>query len=234
MAKQKVCAVVGVGPGNGESLARRFSKDGYAVALLARSLDFTKKLADELPNARAYACDVAEVESVKTAFAAIAKDLGEVDVLLYNAGSGVFGDFDSVSADDLENSWKVNTLGLFLVAKEVVPAMKAKKSGAIVVTGATATRRGVPRTVAFAQAKGAQRLLCESLARQFWPHGIHVALIVLDGMVDLPRTREFMKDKPDEFFVKPDSVADLAAMLVAQDRSAWTFEAEARPFGENW
>lgn len=160
--------------------------------------------------------------------------MGEAQVVAYNAGSGVFGALDDLSVDDFEASWQVNALGLFLVAKEVVPAMKVAGSGAIVVTGATASRRGVARTTAFAPAKAAQRSLCEALARQLGPHSIHVALIIVDGVVDLPRTRAYMKDKPDEFFVKPSCVADLASSLVRQDKSAWTFEAEARPFGETW
>lgn len=234
MNDKKVCAVVGVGPGNGAALARRFSDDGYAVALLARSTDTTAELVETLADSRAFECDVADAESVARAFAAIRSEMGEVAVLVFNAGSGVFGTLDEVTAADFESAWRVNALGLFLTAKEVVPAMKAAGSGAIVVIGATASRRGVPRTTAFAPAKAAQRSLCEALARQLGPSGIHVALIVIDGVVDLPRTRAAMSDKPDEFFVKPSGVADLAATLVGQDRSAWTFEAEARPFGERW
>lgn len=234
MTKKKVCAVVGVGPGNGAALARRFAEDGYAVALLARSAATSSDLARELPDARAFECDVGDAGSVARAFASIRGELGEVDVVVFNAGSGVFGALDDVTAADFESAWRVNALGLFLVAKEVVPAMKAAHSGAIVVIGATASRRGVPRTTAFAPAKAAQRSLCEALARQLGPEGIHVALIIVDGVVDLPRTREWMKGKPDDFFVKPSGVAELASSLVRQDRSAWTFEAEARPFGESW
>ncbi|AKU92662.1 SDR family NAD(P)-dependent oxidoreductase [Vulgatibacter incomptus] len=232
--KKKVCVVVGVGPGNGAALAHRFAKDGYAVALLARSSATSSKLASELPDARAFACDVSDAGSVARAFASIRDEMGEVDVVAYNAGSGVFGTLDDVTGADFEASWRVNSLGLLLVAKEVAPAMKAAKSGAIIVTGATASRRGVARTTAFAPAKAAQRSLCESLARQLGPHGIHVGLIIVDGVVDMPRTREWMKDKPDEFFIQPSGVAELASFLVRQDRSAWTFEAEARPFGESW
>lgn len=235
MAKtKKVCVVVGVGPGNGTALARRFSKDGYRVALLARTTKLSEELAAELQDAQAVACDVSDAASVQRAFATIRADLGEVDVVVFNAGSGVFGALDDVTAQDLEAAWRVNALGLFLVAKEVVPAMRQKEAGAIVVIGATASRRGVPRTTAFAPAKAAQKSLCEALARQLGPLGIHVSLIVVDGVVDLPRTREWMKDKPDEFFVQPSGVADLASFLVRQDRSAWTFEAEVRPFGETW
>ncbi|SJM63243.1 Short-chain dehydrogenase, associated with 2-hydroxychromene-2-carboxylate isomerase family protein [Brevundimonas diminuta 3F5N] len=232
--KKKVCAVIGVGPGNGAALARRFAADGYALALMARSTKNTEALAEELADARSFACDVGDAASVAGAFAAVRAEMGEVDVVVFNAGSGVFGALDDVSAADFEASWRVNSLGLFLVAKEVTPAMKAAGEGAIIVIGATASRRGTARTTAFAPAKAAQRSLCEALARQLGPDGIHVALIILDGVVDLPRTREVMKDKSDDFFIKPSGVADLASMLVRQDRSAWTFEAEARPFGETW
>lgn len=232
--KKKVCAVIGVGPGNGAALARRFAADGYALALMARSTKNTEALAEELADARFFACDVGDAASVAGAFAAVRAEMGEVDVVVFNAGSGVFGALDDVSAADFEASWRVNSLGLFLVTKEVTPAMKAAGEGAIIVIGATASRRGTARTTAFAPAKAAQRSLCEALARQLGPDGIHVALIILDGVVDLPRTREVMKDKSDDFFIKPSGVADLASMLVRQDRSAWTFEAEARPFGETW
>lgn len=232
--KKKVCAVIGVGPGNGAALARRFAADGYALALMARSKKNTEALAEELADARSFACDVGDAASVADAFAAVRAEMGEVDVVVFNAGSGVFGALDDVSAADFEASWRVNSLGLFLVVKEVTPAMKAAGEGAIIVIGATASRRGTARTTAFAPAKAAQRSLCEALARQLGLDGIHVALIILDGVVDLPRTREVMKDKSDDFFIKPSGVADLASMLVRQDRSAWTFEAEARPFGETW
>ena len=233
-ARKKVCVVVGVGPGNGASLARRFAADGYSVALLARGTGISTTLANELPQARAYACDVSDGDAIARTFASVREELGEVDVVVYNAGSGVWGTMDDITPADFEASWRVNALGLFCVAKEVVPAMKKRGEGALIVIGATASRRGVPRTTAFAPAKAAQKSLCESLARQLGPLGIHVALIVVDGIVDLPRTREYMKGKPDEFFIKPDAVADLASFLVRQDRSAWSFEVEARPFGESW
>lgn len=236
--ERPVCVVVGVGPGNGAAFARRFCRDGYAVALLARDEAHTAPLARELPEARAYACDAGDPASIARAFAAIRDELGAPRVVVYNAGTGVFGSFDDVTAADLEAAWRVNTLGLFAVAKEVVPGMTADggaaAGGAIVIVGATASRRGGAKTAAFAQAKAAQRALAESLARHLWPKGVHVALIVIDGVVDLPRTRARLPDKPDAFFVAPDDVAATAAFLAAQPRSAWTFELEARPFGEAW
>ena len=229
-----VCAVVGVGEGNGAALARAFAGAGMAVALLARHTDFTSKLADELPDARAYACDATDPVSVVDAFDGIRAELGDPLTLVYNAGSGVWGDVESISLEEFESAWRINAYGALAASQQVIPAMKAAGAGAIIFIGATASRRGGPRTAAFAPAKAAQRSLAESMARSLWPHGIHVALIVIDAVVDLPRTRQNLPDKPDSFFLKPDGMAASAVWLAQQPRSAWTFEIEVRPFGENW
>jgi NAD(P)-dependent dehydrogenase (short-subunit alcohol dehydrogenase family) len=226
--------VAGVGPGNGAALARRFADGGYQVALLARGTEFSSELAEELETARAFACDVGDPAAVKATFARIRDDLGDPGVLLYNAGSGVWGDAEEITLDAFEASWRINTLGALACAREVLPGMRKRHGGAIVFVGATASRRGGAKTAAFAPAKAAQRSLAESLARRYWPEGIHVALMILDGVVDLERTRERMPDKPESFFIKPDDVASTAWWLTRQPRSAWSFEVEARPFGETW
>ena len=235
MTRLPVCAVVGVGPGLGAAYARRFHQSGYAVALLARGDRFTAELAAEFgESARAFQCDVASEAAVNSTFSKIHADLGAVDVLVYNAGSGVWGTIETVGADAFEQSWRINTLGLFLASRAVIPAMKSRARGAVVVTGATASRRGAPFTAAFAPAKAAQRSLAEAMAKQLWPLGIHVSLIIIDGVVDLPGTRARMPDKPGSFFVAPDDVAATALWLVQQPASAWSFEVEARPFAEKW
>lgn len=229
-----VCVVVGVGPGNGAAMARRFVEEDYVVALLARNKEFTGSLAKEFPDAHAFECDVADLTSVNDAFAKVRKELGEIDVLIYNAGSGSWGNIEEITPEMFENAWRVNALGLLLTTKQVIPEMKQRKQGSIIIIGATASRRGAIKTAAFAPAKAAQRSLAESMARHLWPSGIHVALIIIDGVVDLPKTRLAMPDKPDSFFVKPDDVAATAYWLTQQARSAWSFEVEARPYGENW
>jgi len=229
-----VCAVVGVGEGNGAALARAFSDAGMAVALLARSTVFTSKLANELPDARAYACDASDPISVADAFASIRQDLGDPATLVYNAGSGVWGDVETISLDGFESSWRTNAYGALAASQQVIPAMKSAGSGTIIFIGATASRRGGPRTAAFAPAKAAQRSLAESMARSLGPHGIHVALIIIDAVVDLPRTRQARPDKPESFFLKPADMAKTAVWLAQQPRSAWTFELDVRPFGESW
>jgi NAD(P)-dependent dehydrogenase (short-subunit alcohol dehydrogenase family) len=112
--------------------------------------------------------------------------------------------------------------------------MRRKGQGAIIVVGATATRRGAAGAAAFAQGKMAQRALAESMGRHLWPAGIHVALIVVDGVVGGPVTRSRFTDRADDFFIDPAGVATIAADLVKQDRAAWSFEVEARPYKEKW
>lgn len=229
-----VCVIVGVGEGNGAALARAFDRAGMAVALLARRTNFSSDLARQLSDAKVYACDVSQRSSVAETFAAIRSEMGDPATLVYNAGSGVWGDIESITLDDFEAAWRVNAYGAMAVSREVIPAMKAAGAGTIIFIGATASRRGGPRTAAFAPAKAAQRSLAESMARSLWPKGIHVALIVVDAVVDLPATRRRLPDKPESFFLKPDEMATTAVSLAQQPRSAWTFEVDVRPFGEIW
>jgi NAD(P)-dependent dehydrogenase (short-subunit alcohol dehydrogenase family) len=181
-----------------------------------------------------YRCDVTEAASVARTFEAVEREMGPVHTLVYNAGSGTWGTVEDIDPAVLEGAFRVNTLGLLLAAKQVIPPMKAQGGGNIVVIGATSSRRGVARTAGFAPAKAAQKSLTESMARHLWPQNIHVSLIIVDGVVDLPRTRTMMKDKPDDFFIAPDDLADTAFHLTTQPRSAWSFEVEARPFKESW
>jgi NAD(P)-dependent dehydrogenase (short-subunit alcohol dehydrogenase family) len=171
---------------------------------------------------------------VAGAFDAIAREMGDVEVLVYNAGSGTWGNVEEVTPEAFEASWRVNTLGALLVSQKVIPAMKKAGRGSIVFIGATASRRGNVKTAAFAPAKAAQRSLAESMARHLWPAGIHVSIVIVDGVVDLEATRKRMPDKPDSFFIRPDEVAETVLVLARQKRSAWSFEVEARPFGETW
>jgi NAD(P)-dependent dehydrogenase (short-subunit alcohol dehydrogenase family) len=216
---------------NGASLARKFAAEGYSVALLSRKTDYSSELATELGSARAYACDVTDQAAVEAAFAAVAKDLGEIDVLVYNAGSGVWGNIEELSAADFEQSWRINAMGAFLTSKQVIPAMKAKKAGTIVFIGATASLRGKPFTTAFAPAKAAQRSLAQAMARHLWPSGIHVSLIIVDGGI---KSVDADTDPVAPKNLDPDDIATTAYFLSQQPRSAWSFEVDVRPSQENW
>ena len=229
-----VCVIAGAGPGNGQALARAFAGAGHAVALLARRAESNTRLAAELGDARAHACDLADAQAMAQVFARIGAEMGPVQTLIYNAGAVAWGAIDEVSSADFEQMWRCHALGLFLAAQQVVPAMKARGEGCIVVIGATASRRGVARTAALAPAKMAQRGLAESMARQLGPHGVHVALIVVDGIVDSAEARTRLADRPADAFIDPRAVAATALQLTRQDRSAWSFEVDLRPFNEKW
>jgi len=226
-----VCAVVGIGPQNGASLARRFAAEGYAVALLSRKTEFSGKLAAEIDSAKVYACDVTDPSAVEAAFATLGAEMGEIDVLVYNAGSGVWGNIEELSAHDFEQSWRINTMGAFLVSKQVIPSMKERKAGSIIFIGATASLRGRPFTTAFAPAKAAQRSLAQAMARHLWPSGIHVALIIIDGGV---KSLDSDADVEAPETLDPDDIATTAYFLSQQPRSAWSFEVDVRPSQESW
>ena len=225
--KQPVCAVCGIGPQNGASFARRFAEEGYAVALLSRKTGLSTEIAATLPQAKAYVCDVSDSMSVESAFSTVREELGPVEVLVFNAGSGPWGNIEELSAVDFERSWRVNTLGAFLTSKQVIPQMKAAGRGNIVFVGATASLRGKPLTSAFAPAKAAQRSLAQAMARHLAPSGIHVSLMIIDGGIGKPSGDE-MKT------LDPDDIAAAAAYLVQQSPSAWTFELDLRPQLERW
>ncbi len=232
--QRPVCVVIGVGPGNGAACARKFANESYAVALLARSEGALKTLASEIEGSRAYAYDATDPESVLGVFGRIRDDLGPVSVLVYNAGSGVFGSIDDVTPEDLEAAWRVNTLGLLLATKQVIGGMRDLGGGNIVVTGATASLRGGANFAAFASAKAAQRNLAQSMARKLGPENIHVSLVIVDGVIDMPRTRELMPNLKPEDLLVPDDIAESVYFLTQQPRSAWTFELDVRPYKESW
>ena len=234
MSHGRVCLITGAGPGTGAALARRFAADGYRVALLARDAARLDKLAGELPGAVAFPADVADLAALRATLGRVRAQLGAPSVLLHNAVAGGFGGFESVTPEALEQRFRVNVTSLLVLAQELAPAMVEAGQGAIVVTGNTSALRGKAGFAGFAPTKAAQRILAESLARSLGPKGVHVAYVVIDAVIDVPWTRQAFPDRPDEFFIRPDGIADAVHHLVHQQRSAWTFELDLRPFGESW
>lgn len=230
----KVCLISGVGPGTGAALARRFARGGYQVAMLARDAERLERLEHEIDRAKAWVCDVADEAAVNDTVARVAADMGQPSVLVHNAVRGTFGTFLELDPADLETNFRINTMGFLYLARALAPAMIEAGEGVIIASGNTSALRGKPRFAGFAPTKAAQRILAESMARELGPQGIHVAYIVIDAVIDLEWTRKMMPDQPDDYFIQPDAIADNTWHVAHQDRSAWSFNVELRPFGETW
>lgn len=229
-----VCLVTGVGPGTGAALARRFARGGHRVAMLARDPGRLATLEREIPGSRAFPCDVADARALDAACARVAAELGPPEVVIHNAVGGAFGDFQTIDPGVLRHNFEVNTMALLGLARATAPAMIAAGKGAILCTGNTSAHRGVANFAGFAPTKAAQRILAESIARSLWPQGVHVAYVTIDAVIDLAWTRQLHHDKPDDFFIHPDAIADECWHVAHQPRSAWSFHVEIRPFGERW
>jgi NAD(P)-dependent dehydrogenase (short-subunit alcohol dehydrogenase family) len=234
MSDAGVCLITGVGPGTGAALARRFARGGYRVAMLARNGDRLAALERELPGARGFVCDVGDPAAVTETVAAVRRDLGEPRVLVHNAVGGTFGGFLDIDPADLERNFRVNTMALLHLARALVPAMVREGHGAIMVTGNTSALRGKAGFAGFAPTKAAQRILAQAMARDLGPKGVHVAYFVIDAVIDVPWTRQMFAGKPDDFFIQPVAIADEVFHVAHQERSAWSFDVELRPFGEGW
>jgi NAD(P)-dependent dehydrogenase (short-subunit alcohol dehydrogenase family) len=229
-----VCVITGVGPATGSALVRRFAAGGYAVAMLARDADRLSELAKSVPDAHAFPCDVSDQAKVDAAITAVEQKLGAPEILVHNAVGGAFGSFMEIEPQVLNRNFQVNTMGLLYLSRRMVPAMLARGKGAIVVTGNTSALRGRANFAGFAPTKAAQRILSEAMARDLGPKGVHVAYIIIDAVIDTPMQRSRMKDRADDFFIKPSAIADEAFHVAHQDRSAWSFLVEIRPFHEPW
>ena len=229
-----VCVIVGVGSGNGAAFSRKFGAEGYRVAMLARNIDYLQELAAEIPDSQAYQYDVTQSDRAAEVFSRIESEMGAISVLVYNAGAGAFANIDDATVESFQRAWEVNARGLFVVAKQVIPQMRKLKGGNIVIIGATASVKGGANFTPFASAKAAQRSLAQSMARYLDPEKIHVSYIIVDGVINLERTRKAMPDKPDDYFMNPDDIAESVFFLTQQPSSAWTFELDLRPFGEKW
>ena len=233
----RVAVVVGVGAGLGAALGRRFSR-GYAVALVARGGEkleaFAQEVADAGGRALAVAADVSKADEIHAAFERIQRELGPVDVLLYNAAMRPFGRLMETKASTFENTWRVNAFGAFLCAQEVVPGMLARGKGAIVLTGATAGTRPFATSAAFGPAKFALRGLGQVMARDLGPQGIHVAYVNIDGAIDMPFIHRLRPQLTKEDMLDPAAIAETYWHIAHQERSAWTQELDVRPFKEQF
>ncbi len=245
-SEKPVCLIAGVGDSTGAALVRRFEQ-GYRVAMIARNEPRLSRLAREITDAHAYPCDVGDLDTLTRTVANVETDLGRVEVLIYNAVSHSFGTFLELNPRELERNFRVNTTALLYLARAVAPAMVDAQRGVIIATGNTASYRGVPNYALFAPTKAAQRVLCESLARDLGPKKVHVGYVTIDAPIDVTWLGESDADRPswlvppsdwpwerEDFFAGPDAIADEVHHMAHQHRTAWSFETTVRPFAESW
>ncbi|MFC7097223.1 SDR family NAD(P)-dependent oxidoreductase [Halobaculum marinum] len=227
--------IAGVGPGLGESIARRFAAEGCDLGLIARSADFLDRLAADLPtDAVGVSADLSDAADVTTAFDQIREELGPVDVLVNHASAASWTGLLDTTLDAFDRAYEVGPRADFLCSQAAVHDMldedRGAPGGTIIFTGATTSVRGRRGAVSFSMAKFGSRGLAESMARELGPEGVHVAHVVIDGGILGP---DVETDTPEEY-LDPDAVADSYWHLVEQDRSAWTLELDLRPHVEEF
>lgn len=234
----EIAVVVGVGPGLGAALSKRFAEAGMRVALVARSDVRTSPLAQELDfigdAARAYRCDATKEADVRQLFEDVRKDLGEPDLVVYNVGSFSRTSILETGFVDFEDDWKSNCFGGFLVGREAARIMVPRGSGTILFTGASASLRGGAGFANLAVGKFGLRALAQSMARELQPKGVHVAHVVIDGMVLSERSNVELATRSPDSFLSPDAVAGVYYDVHRQKRSAWTLEIDLRPWVEKF
>jgi NAD(P)-dependent dehydrogenase (short-subunit alcohol dehydrogenase family) len=236
-SNSKVAVVVGVGEGLGAALGRRFA-EGYKVALIARSDGVTRKLADEVNAGGGIALAVKSDATIENDIVAtrerIGRELGPIEMLIYNGGRRPMGRLMETSTQVFEETWRLHTLGAFMWSKQVVPAMLSRGSGTILITGATAGIRPWPTSAAFAPAKFAVRGLAQVMSRDLHPQGIHVAYVNVDGGIDMPLLRKLRPNVKADELLKPSAIADAFWYIAHQDRSVWSHELDLRPYTEKF
>ena len=209
----KVALVVGYGAGIGHAVATKWAAEGCSVALISRTAEKLEAAAKTIPNSHAFPCDITDTESLQACLTSVESQLGPVDHLLYNAGSGVWKKYDDISVELIEQAMKTNVYGLLTCTQALCPKMVARGGGFVCVTGATASLRGMPYTSAFAAAKAAQRSLAQSIARQMWKENVHVCVGIIDAMVGT---------EPGK--MSPESIASEYWHLRQQPKDCWSFQ----------
>jgi NAD(P)-dependent dehydrogenase (short-subunit alcohol dehydrogenase family) len=238
MSTWPTAIVVGAGPGLGLALARRFSSEGFALALVARHADTLAQVCARLdhlgPRLKTYPADATDADAVAAVCAAVERDLGEPSVLIYNAGSYQPGGIADITPEQFEAAWKTGCLGAFLFARALLPGMADAGRGTVLLTGATAAWRGGKGFATLAVPKFGLRALAQSMAREYGPQGVHVAHVVIDGQIDTPRLHEREPDRPAHTLLSPDAIAETYWQLHSQDPTAWTLEMDLRPAMERF
>ncbi|CAK9166456.1 unnamed protein product [Ilex paraguariensis] len=250
VSSRGIAAIVGVGPNLGRSIARKFAHEGYTVAILARDLGRLSRFADEIAReekAQVFAIriDCSDSRSIREAFEGVLS-LGFVEVLVYNAYKPVPfhpANFSDIRVESFEKSLAVSSVGAFHCAQLVLPGMVERRKGTILFTGCSMSLNGIAGFTELCCGKFALRALSQCLAREFQPQGVHVAHVIIDGIVGAPRGTATTSSLPQKSLggehkqsggggdgsMDPDTLAHTYWLLHNQDRTAWTQEIDLRP-----
>lgn len=242
MTKPGVCCVIGAGDATGSSVARRFAKEGYTVCAARRTESALSPLVTEITDqggtARAFGLDARREGEVVRFFERVEAEVGAIEVVVFNVGGNVRFPILETTAQKYFKVWEMCAMAGFLVGREAARVMLPRQRGTLLFTGATASLRGASGFAAFAGGKAALRALAQSMARELGPKGLHVAHVVVDGLIDTAFAREQFAQRVAAVgpngIVNPDHIADAYWWLHQQPRDAWTFELDLRPSVEAW
>jgi len=245
MPDQKPAAlIIGAGDDTGSAIARAFAAESMTACLVRRErhTDALEALAQNIRDAghdaKAYPCDARDEEAMAALFEQVEREVGPLEVVVFNIGANVRFGIRDTTARVYRKVWEMACFAGFLAGREAAKHMVPRGRGTILFTGATASMRGSAGFSAFASAKHGLRALAQSMARELGPQNIHVAHIVIDGMIDSNFIRENIPDadarRAEDAILAPDDIAQNYVMLHKQPRSAWTHELDLRPWKKNW
>ncbi len=240
--KQKVCLIVGAGDGTGSAIAKRFAQAGFTVCVTRRTPDASATLVHSIQaaggRAVAFQLDARREDEVIALFNKIENEVGTLEVVIFNVGGNVRLPLLEMTAEKYFKTWEMCAMAGFLVGREAARMLLPKGRGTILFTGATASLRGGVGFSAFAGGKAALRALAQSMAREFAPQGLHIAHVVVDGVIDSERVRNTQPERVaalgPQGLLEPDSIARAYLWLHEQTSDAWTFELDLRPGVEKW
>ncbi len=242
VTQQKVCLIVGAGDATGSAIAKRFAQAGFTVCVTRRTPEASATLVQRIQaaggRALAYQLDARHEDEVIALFKKIESEVGSLEVVVFNVGGNVRFPLLEMTAEKYFKTWEMCALAGFLVGREAARMLLPKGRGTILFTGATASLRGGVGFSAFAGGKAALRALAQSMAREFGPQGLHIAHVVVDGVIDSERVRSTQPERVaalgPQGLLEPDSIARAYLWLHEQTPDAWTFELDLRPGVEKW
>jgi len=226
---KKTCIIVGAGSGLSASLARMFAAEGMSIVLAARNIQKLDGLREEL-NCELVKCDATQIDQVANLFASTDQISKQPSIVIYNPSARIRGDITSLDPVQTKLAIETTCFGAFLVAQQAAIRMTKNGFGSIFFTGASAGVKGFPKSSVFAMGKFALRGLAQSLARELQPKNIHVAHFVIDGGI----SSDFRPDPGEQTLLNPDEIAKTYLHFYRQDRSAWSWEIELRPWVEKF